>query len=63
MRSAKKKKKDSSLSKNLTLVGVLVEMLDSASVEGGGTTNDTMDLVTLLDQKLGKVRSILTSDT
>lgn len=47
----------------LTLVGILVEVLDSASVEGGGATNDSVDLVTLLDQELGEVRSILTSNT
>ena len=44
-------------------MGILVEMLDSSRVEGGGTTDDTVDLVTLLDQELGKVRSVLTSDT
>ena len=47
----------------LTLVGILVEMLDSASVEGGRATDDAVDLVTLLDQKLGKVGAVLTSDT
>lgn len=47
----------------LTLMGILVKMLDSSGVEGGGATNDTVDLVTLLDQELSEVRSILASDT
>ena len=44
-------------------MGILVQMLDSAGVEGGGTADDTVDLVTLLDQELSEVRTVLTSDT
>ena len=44
-------------------MGILVEVLDSAGVEGGRTTNDTVDLVTLLDQELSEVGTILTGDT
>jgi hypothetical protein len=47
----------------LTLVGILVEMLDSASVEGGGAADDAVDLVTLLNQELREVRTVLTSNT
>ena len=44
-------------------MGILVKVLNSASVERRRTTNDSVNLVTLLDQKLGEVRAILTSDT
>jgi hypothetical protein len=44
-------------------VGILVEMLNSAGVEGGRATDDTVDLVTLLDQELSEVGTILTGNT
>ena len=44
-------------------MGILVKMFDSASVEGRRTTNDSMNLVALLDQELSKVRAVLTGDT
>lgn len=46
-----------------TLVGILVQMLNSASVERGRATDDTVDLITLLDQKLGKVGTVLAGNT
>lgn len=42
---------------------VLVNVFDTTSVERGGSTNDTMYFITLLEQKLGKIRTILTSNT
>lgn len=38
-------------------------MLEASSVEGGGTTDDPMNLVALCQQELGQVTPVLTSDT
>lgn len=38
-------------------------MLEASSVEGGGTTDDSVHLVALGQQELGQVATILTSDT
>jgi hypothetical protein len=39
----------------IRLVGLLVEMIDAGSVEGGGATLETVDLVSLVEQELGQV--------
>lgn len=46
-----------------SLVPILVDVLDTASVEGRGTANDAMNLITLLQEKLGEVGTILTGNT
>jgi hypothetical protein len=33
------------------------------SVEGGGTTDDTVDLVALAEEELGEIGAVLTGDT
>lgn len=35
-----------------------IEMLDTTGVEGGGTTNDTMDIITLRKEEFGEVRTV-----
>ena len=44
-------------------MGIGVNVVDPLGVERGGPTNNTVDLVSLFEQKLGEIRSILTSDT
>lgn len=43
-------------------VRVLVKMVDARCVEGGGTTLDAMHLVSLLQEELRKVGTILPGD-
>lgn len=47
----------------LTFVHVLVEVLNSASVEGRGSSDDTVNLVALGEQEFGEVGAVLASDT
>jgi hypothetical protein len=42
---------------------VAVKVIDAACIEGGGAANDAMDLVPLLEEKLGEIGSVLTCDT
>ena len=39
---------------------VLVDVVDATGVEGGGTTDDAVNLVTFLEEQLGQVRTVLT---
>lgn len=45
------------------LVNISVQVLDTTSVERGRTTNQSVNLVTFLEEKFSEVRTILTSDT
>lgn len=45
------------------LVRVFVQMLDTARVERGRSTDDAMDFVALFQQELGQVRTVLTRHT
>ena len=45
------------------LMFVVVEMLNPGSVEGAGTADDAVHIVTLGQQKLGQVRPILPCDS
>ena len=42
---------------------VLVEMIDSLRIEGGGAPDDAVNLIAFVEQKLGKIRAVLTSDS
>jgi len=44
------------------VVRISEEVFDPGRVEGGGTANQTVDLVTLLKEKLGEVRAVLAGD-
>lgn len=44
-------------------MNILVKMLNSAGVEGRGSSDDTVDLVSLAEKELYKVRAVLASDT
>ena len=41
---------------------IKVEMLDAAGVEGGGTADDAMDLIPLVQQEFGEVGAVLACD-
>src|SRR5262249_37939572 len=43
-------------------VRIAVKRVDSTSVERRGSPNDTVDLVSLLQQEFGKIRSVLTGN-
>jgi hypothetical protein len=43
-------------------VGILKEMIDPAGVEAAGSPLNTVNLVPLLQQQLGQIGAILTSD-
>lgn len=45
------------------IVGIDVDMVDSLSVEIGGSSDEAVNLVAFLEQELCQVRSILASDT
>lgn len=40
-------------------LGVLIEVTDPSSVEGGGAPDDAVHLIAFLQQQLGQVRAIL----
>jgi hypothetical protein len=44
-------------------VGVFVDVIDAAGVEERGATLDTVDFVAFGEEKLGKVGSVLASDS
>jgi hypothetical protein len=44
------------------VVRVGVDVVNSAGVEGAGTTNETVHLIVLREKKLGEIRTILTGD-
>ena len=43
-------------------VGIGIKMINAGSVEGAGAANNAMDFVTLLQQQIGQITSILTGD-
>ena len=45
------------------LVGVFVEMIDAIGVECRGAADDAVDFITFSEEKLAKIRTILTSNT
>mmetsp|Transcript_47033 Transcript_47033/g.87364 ORF Transcript_47033/g.87364 Transcript_47033/m.87364 type:complete len:234 (+) Transcript_47033:55-756(+) len=45
-----------------SLVAVLVDVVDTAGVEGRGAADDAVNLVSLVNQQLGQIGSILSSD-
>lgn len=42
---------------------ILVEMVDSLGVEGRSATDDAVNLIAFVEQKLGKVRAVLPGDS
>jgi hypothetical protein len=44
-------------------MGIIVEMVDPAGIEGGCAADDAVHLIPLGEKKLGKVRTILSGDT
>jgi hypothetical protein len=44
------------------LVGIGIDVIETISIEGRGTADDSMDLVSLAEQVLGKVGTILARD-
>ncbi len=44
-------------------MSVSVQMVDSGSVESGGSANDAVHLVALGKQKLGQIGAVLASDS
>ena len=43
-------------------VGVGIEMINTAGIEGGSTSDDAVDLVSLLKQQFSEIGAILSSD-
>jgi hypothetical protein len=44
-------------------VRIGVKVIDAGSVERAGAPNDSVDFVTFLKQKIGKITSVLASDS
>ena len=45
------------------VVGIDVNAVETAGIEAGGATNDTVNLVVFREEELGKVRSVLAGDS
>jgi hypothetical protein len=43
-------------------VGINVEMIDPGRVEGGRSTDQTVDFVSLAQQEFGEIRTVLAGD-
>jgi hypothetical protein len=44
---------------DITLMGILVQVIDSIGIERGSSALDSMDLVTVPQEKLGQIASVL----
>ena len=47
---------------HILFMGIAIDMIDAAGVEGGGTADHAVDFVTFLKQQFGQIRTILTGD-
>jgi hypothetical protein len=43
-------------------MGVGIDMVDAAGVEGAGAPNQAMDLIALEEEQFGQIRAVLASD-